>query len=140
MEDRTERQIAHLAMIQAVIGRMASNSFALKALAVTLTAGVMALIGGSQKPSLLYPLGGVVAIAVFWCMDARYLHLENLYRALYEDVRLEREISPFDMDVSRYRDTCKPLRRIALSWSVNDIYVTLLGLLVLVAIGLWRAG
>ncbi len=50
MEDKTERQIAHLAMIQAVIARMASNSFALKTLTVTLCAGVIALVGAVQKP------------------------------------------------------------------------------------------
>ena len=42
MNEIDEDTIAHLQTIQAVISRMAANSFALKALAVTLTAGILA--------------------------------------------------------------------------------------------------
>ena len=51
MEDDTERRIAHLAMIQTVISRMASNSFALKTLSVTLVAGVLALADAVPRPA-----------------------------------------------------------------------------------------
>jgi len=139
MQDQTEKQIAHLAMIQAVISRMASNSFALKTFSVTLAAGMVALVGAVPKPSLLYVLAAIVAVAVFGWMDARYLQLETLYRGLYEDVRLGREVSPFDMSIDRYQPTAEPLPRIALSWSVNAIYSTLVAALVIVAVGVWRA-
>jgi hypothetical protein len=41
----SDQQIAHLGMIQGVINRMASNSFALKALAVTIAAAILAIAG-----------------------------------------------------------------------------------------------
>ncbi len=87
MEDSTERQIAHLAMIQAVIARMASNSFALKSLTVTLCAGVIALIGAVSAPSKLYLIAAGGPVLVFGWLDANYLRLERLYRKLYDDVR-----------------------------------------------------
>lgn len=40
-----ERKINHLGMIQGVINRMASNSFALKGWAVTLVVGIFVLAG-----------------------------------------------------------------------------------------------
>ena len=42
MSEIDEHTIAHLQTIQADISRMAANSFALKALAVSLTAGILA--------------------------------------------------------------------------------------------------
>jgi hypothetical protein len=137
VEDKTERQIAHLAMIQAVIARMASNSFALKTLSVTLTAGIIALVGAVQRPSPLYILAAILPVLVFWWMDAKYLQLERLYRALYDDVRLDRELDPYDMRVDRYRQNIQSVPRIALSWSVNAIYSTLLAVLMIVAAGVW---
>jgi hypothetical protein len=139
MQEQTERQIAHLAMIQAVISRMASSSFTLKTLAVTLSAGIIALVGSVQKPSPLYAIAAMVAVAVFAWMDSRYLRLESLYRALYEDVRFGREVSAFDMNVDRYLTTVKSLPRVALSWSINAIYSVLFVVLLIVAIGIWRA-
>lgn len=139
MEDKTERQIAHLAMIQAVIARMASNSFALKTLTVTLCAGVIALVGAVQKPSLLYVLAAIGPVIMFGWLDAKYLRLERLYRKLYDEVRRGVEMEPFDMRVDRYDADVAPVSRIALSWSVNAVYSTLLAVLILVAIGVWRA-
>ncbi len=124
-------------MIQAVISRMASNSFTLKTLSVTLVAGLLALLGALEKPHFLYILAGMVALAVFWWMDARYLHLETLYRALFEDVRLSGDVPAFDMNVERYIPSAKPIHRIALSWSVNSIYSTLLVVLLIAGCSMW---
>lgn len=138
MQEDTEKQITHLAMLQAVIGRMASNTFALKTLSVTLVAGMVALVGAMQKPSVLYVLAAALAVTMFTWMEARYLRLETLYRALYEDVRLGREVGPFDMSVARYETAVKPLTMIATSWSVCALYLTLMVVLLIVAIGIWR--
>lgn len=140
MEDSTEQKIAHLAMIQAVIGRMASNSFALKTLSVTLCAGVLALVGAIQKPSLIYVVAGMVAVTVFWVMDARYLHLEGLYRALYDAVRTDDSaVAPYDMNTELFVSSHPSLTRIVLSWSVNGVYLTLLAVLFVVGYGIWSA-
>jgi hypothetical protein len=139
MEDKTERLIAHLAMIQAIIARLATNSFALKTLSVTLCAGVVALLAAIQKPSLFYIVAALLPIIVFWLMDAKLLQLERLYRRLYDDVRSGGDLEPFDMRVDRYRTAVQPVIRIAVSWSVSAIYPTLLVLLAIVALGITRS-
>lgn len=94
MAEFDQVRIAHLTMIQGVITRMAGNSFALKTLAVTLTTGVVALLGAIQTPSQLYMLAALLPILMFWWLDARYLQLERLYRRLYDDVRTGSERRP----------------------------------------------
>lgn len=80
-----ENKIKHLEMIQGVINRMASNSFALKGWAVTLVAGIFVLAG--KDTDKLYFLVAYIPVVVFWWLDAYYLLQERLYRSLYEKVR-----------------------------------------------------
>ena len=79
-----DNKVNHLEMIQGVISRMASNSFALKGWAVTLVAGIFAL--SSKDADKLYFLVAYIPIVVFWGLDAYYLLQERLYRALYNSV------------------------------------------------------
>jgi hypothetical protein len=58
-------------MIQAVITRIAGNSFALKRAAVTLTTDVVGLLGAIGKPNGLYLAAGVLPVALFWWLDAK---------------------------------------------------------------------
>ena len=51
MTEPDQVMIAHLGMVQAVVARMAANSFALKALTVTLAAGVLAFTGAVTEPA-----------------------------------------------------------------------------------------
>ena len=94
-----DNKVNHLEMIQGVISRMASNSFALKGWAVTLVAGIFAL--SSKDADKLYFLVAYIPIIVFCGLDAYYLLQERLYRALYNKVRNlpENEIN-FDMNTS----------------------------------------
>jgi hypothetical protein len=140
MAEFDQTRIAHLTMIQGVITRMAGNSFALKTLAVTLTTGVVALLGAIQKPSPLYTLAAVLPIVIFWWLDARYLQLERLYRRLYDDVREGKVDDAFCMDVRAYRDQVDSVVRIAASWSVIGIYVALLCVLTIVAAAMLSRG
>ena len=80
-----EKKLAHLEMIQAVITRMANNSFALKGWAVTLVAGLFAL--SSKDANQFYYLVTYIPIVVFWYLDSYYLCQERMYRNLYEKVR-----------------------------------------------------
>ncbi len=80
-----EKKMKHLEMIQAIISRMASNSFMLKGWAVTLVAGIFVLAG--KDTDKLYFLVAYIPVIVFWCLDAYYLLQERLYRSLYEKVR-----------------------------------------------------
>ena len=81
-----EKTIQHLNMIQGIITRMASNSFALKGWAVTLVAGIFAL--AVKDADKTYFLVAYLPILVFWGLDSYYLLQERLYRALYDKVRL----------------------------------------------------
>ncbi len=129
MDKFDEARIAHLQMIQSVISRMAGNSFALKTLAVTLTTGVVALIGTIEKFNPIYLTAPLLPIAVFWWLDARYLQLERLYRALYDAVRQGAIDDPFSMNIAPYKDKVASAMRVAWSWSVAGIYVALLAVL-----------
>ena len=94
-----EKNLAHLEMIQAVITRMAGNSFALKGWAVTLVAGLFAL--SSKDANQFYYLVTYIPIVVFWYLDAYYLCQERMYRNLYEKVRkLDEDKIDFSMNAA----------------------------------------
>lgn len=94
-----EKKLAHLEMIQAVITRMAGNSFSLKGWAVTLVAGLFAL--SSKDANQFYYLVTYIPILVFWYLDAYYLCQERMYRNLYEKVRkLDEDEIDFSMNAA----------------------------------------
>lgn len=94
-----ESRLKHLEMIQGIITRMASNSFALKGWAVTLVVGIFALAG--KDTDKMYFLVAYLPIIVFWGLDSYYLLQERLYRALYDKVReLPTEKIDFSMKAS----------------------------------------
>lgn len=92
-----ENKRKHLEMIQAIITRMSSNSFALKGWAVTLVAGLFAL--SSKDANEIYFLIAYIPIIAFWFLDAYYLMQERLYRNLYKKVTtLSEDEIDFSMD------------------------------------------
>lgn len=92
-------KMKHMEMIQNVINRMASNSFALKGWTVTLVAGIFTLVNLNTNKKFF--LIAYVPILIFWGLDAYYLLQERLYRALYEKVRNTKEKSiNFSMNAS----------------------------------------
>lgn len=94
-----EKRLKHLEMIQAIVSRMASNSFALKGWAVTLVAGIFAL--ASKDTDKVYFLVAYIPIIIFWGLDAYYLLQERLFIALYNKVRnLSDEEIDFNMNTS----------------------------------------
>jgi hypothetical protein len=139
MVEFDQARIAHMQMIQGIITRMAGNSFALKTLAVTLTTGVVALLGAIKNPSPIYTLAALLPILMFWWLDARYLQLERLYRRLYDDVRQGKMGDSFSMNTRAYSPEVASVARIAMTWSVIGIYLALLAVLGIVAVGL-KAG
>lgn len=73
--------VEHLKMIQAIIGRLAGNSFLLKGWSVTLAAALIAFARVDSDRSLAWISVGVVV--VFAGLDAYYLALEREFRELY---------------------------------------------------------
>ena len=77
-------RVAHLNMIQGVIGRMSGFSAAAKNFCVTISAAIIGFAFQKQVPMLGWAAFAVVLI--FYAMDTYYLALEKRYRALYEEV------------------------------------------------------
>jgi hypothetical protein len=76
-------QLERLKLIQAVITRMAGNSFLIKAWAVTLVTGLAALAKATDgNEDVAWISLGVLFI--FALLDAYYLALEKAYRGMYQ--------------------------------------------------------
>lgn len=78
-------RIEHLKMIQAVISRMAQNSFLIKGWTVTLIAALFALAAADSNPAMV--VIALVPAVGFWLLDAYFLRQERLFRSLYDAVR-----------------------------------------------------
>lgn len=94
-----ENKVRHLEMIQGIINRMTSNSFALKGWAVTLVAGIFALAG--KETDKMYFIVAYIPVVIFWFLDSYYLLQERLFRSLYGKVRkLSEDKIDFDMNTT----------------------------------------
>lgn len=80
-----EAKIKHLEMIQAVIGRMAVNSFFIRGWSVALVSALFAL--AAKDAQRAFVVVSYFPCVIFWCLDAYYLSQERQYRSLYEKVR-----------------------------------------------------
>ena len=98
-----EDKIRHLEMIQSVINRLAGNSFMLKGWSITLVAALFAL--AAPDTDIVFVCLAYIPAGMFWALDGYFLWQEQLFRDLYEDVRLrdEGEID-FSMDTGRFTE------------------------------------
>jgi hypothetical protein len=113
-----DRQIKHLEFVQAVITRLANNSFLMKGWALT----VAGLIFGfaADRGSWQIAAAGILPVAAFWGLDAYFLRQERLFRRLYDAVRRsDPGIEPFSMDTRGFRTAVA-------SWWATLVSVTLL--------------
>ena len=85
MGNDAETRIAHLQMIQAVITRMAGNSFRVKGWTIILVAALFALAAVDANRFFLYV--AYLPAVMFWALDAYFLRQERLFRRLYDQVR-----------------------------------------------------
>ncbi len=133
MFEPSDNQVRHLEIIQGVINRMASNTFALKVLAGILAAAVLSYAGAANDVQPVLVWIGVIPVGAFWYLDCRYLRLEKLFRKLYNAVRKGNVEEPFDMNFSRFDTEVPNHLDIAWSWSVRDFYLALVAILLLVS-------
>ena len=80
-ETLAQLRLAHLNMIQGVIGRMSSFSANVKNFAATISAGIIALAFQQHAQGLL-PFAAAF-ILIFGWLDAYYLGLEREFRKFY---------------------------------------------------------
>lgn len=77
-------KIKHLEMLQAVITRMANNSFLVKGWCITLVSALLAL-SAKELPNMVYV--AALPVLMFWWLDAFFLRQERLFRELFDHVR-----------------------------------------------------
>ena len=107
-----DMKLAHLQMIQAVITRMARNSFLIKGWSVTLVAALFALAAADTNESFVY-LAYFPAF-MFWALDAYFLRQERLLRKVYDHAReLEPGQVDFSMNTQPFED------KVASTWHVG---------------------
>ena len=140
MFEPSDNQVRHLEIIQGVINRMATNTFALKALAGTLAAAILAYAGAAKDVHALLVWTGVIPVGAFWYLDARYHRLEKLFRKLYNAVRKGNVEEPFDMNFSRFDAEVPNHLEITWSWSVRDFYLALVSIFLIVSFVLKLTG
>ncbi len=101
-----DNQVKHLEMIQGVVTRLASNSFAYKGWAIVLVAGIFAL--SAKQADYRYLLVAILPTLAFWGLDAYYLRQEWLFRKLYDRVRTSSsadwQSDPFSMNTAAVAD------------------------------------
>jgi hypothetical protein len=104
-----DMNVEHLKMIQDVVKRMAGNSFLLKGWTVTLVSAIFAIAvkeadKGLDRRLMLIAWGPVL---VFGLLDAYYLWQEQLFRKLYDHVRLAKT-TDFSMNTAEIPHDKRP--------------------------------
>jgi hypothetical protein len=112
--------IKHLEMIQAVVARLAGNSFLIKGWALTVSATLYGF--AIDRPAWGLAVMGVLISGIFWYLDSYYLRGERMHRRLYDDARLaDGAIAPFCLDTRQYRGQV-PLLQTFLSVTLVTFY------------------
>jgi hypothetical protein len=90
-------RLEHIKMIQAIIGRLAQNSFLLKGWSVTLNTGLLA---ASLTDKGVFSALAIFPAVAFWGLDGYYLMEERLFREFHEAVSQGRhaETSGYSME------------------------------------------
>jgi hypothetical protein len=91
-----DHRVRHLEMIQAVISRLGTDSFLVKGWAVTLSGAFLGFAIQGENAGLA--LAGLLPALVMWGLDAYFLGVERLFRALHNAVRTGNPpVEPFFM-------------------------------------------
>ena len=127
MDPETAR-IEHLKLIQAVITRLARNSFAIKSTTAAASAALIAFLATTGSP--LASIGGA-AILPLWLLDASYLRQERRFRRLYDHIRSGcppafGNSQYFTMDASIAKGRPDNVFKVAASSSISWLYLPLL--------------
>jgi len=121
----------HLEIIQGVINRLSHNSFLLKGWSVVLVSAMFALAAKDSQLMFVY-LAYFPAIA-FWCLDGYFLRQEQLFRKLYDRVRvLDKDQIDFSMNTKVVEDKVDSWLEITMSKTLSAFHGVLLVSIVLV--------
>lgn len=128
-----DTKIAHLQMIQAIITRMAGNSFFIKGWSVTIVAALFALAAAGTNDLFVY-LAYFPAF-MFWSLDAYFLRQERLFRKLYDHVRVLDGVNvDFSMNTKPYDMEVDGLWEVGWSHTLRLFHGTLTGTIIVVMV------
>ena len=128
-----ESKIAHLEMVQAVITRMAGNSFLIKGWSVTLVAALFALAAAHTNPLFVYL--AYFPTFMFWALDAYFLRQERLFRKLYDYVRTSEQASvDFSMNTQPFAKNVDGTLSVAFSHTLRLFHGTITATIVVVMV------
>lgn len=97
----------HLEMLQSAINRFSTNSFLLKGWSVTLFSALLALSTHNRNVNLVY--FACIPTIILWGLDAFFLWQEQLFRKLYDLVRvLPEDKIDFSMDADQITGDDRP--------------------------------
>ena len=127
-----------LDLIQAVITRMAQNSFYMKGWCITLVAAIFSLSDGAAREHVYLPLA--IMVVAFWGLDAYYLRQEKAYRKLYDHVlscRIKKNLwlNLYSLDARKMLKCAPCVPRIMFSKSEWPLYLILFGLFLFLSRG-----
>lgn len=133
-----ERKLAHLEMVQAIITRMARNSFQIKGWSVTLVTALFALAAVDDINESFVYVSYFPAI-MFWMLDAYFLRQERLFRKLYDNIRNREEPHiNFSMSTAGLQKDIDSVWKVAWSFTLRVFHLTLIGaIIVVMAIMIW---
>lgn len=125
---------AHLAILQSVVQRMASNSSSSKAWCIALVSAVLVIVVDKSKPDYVWI--AAIPTLLFLCLDAYYLALEKAFIVSYNGF-IEKlhhgSISASDLYVVEPAGSLGLQFLAALrSFSVWPVYATLFGMIYVV--------
>ena len=113
--------LKHLEFIQAVITRLANDSFLMKGWALTVAGAFygFAVKGTTWQVAAI----GLMPVVVFWGLDAYFLRQERLFRGLYDQVRQHNPaVEPFAMNTAAYAVGVASWRHTLLSRTLAPFY------------------
>jgi hypothetical protein len=133
-----DAQVKHLEFIQAVIGRLANDSFLMKGWALTVAGLIFGFAG--KEGSWRIAAAGFLPVAAFWGLDAYFLRQERLFRRLYDAVRRsDPHVEPFSMDTRDHAAAVDSWRATVVSRTLLPLYgVVLLAGLILILVDAFR--
>lgn len=102
----------HMDYVQAVINRLAGNSFLMKGWALTVSSALLGLAVSESKP-LLALVAAMPALA-FWVQDTYFLRQERAFRAMFDDIAAKR-VPGFEIRPAPYAKR-QPWR---MAWSIS---------------------
>ncbi len=124
----------HLSTLQGTIGRMATNSAAIKTSCLVSVVAAIASLAISNKPSLI--LIAIIPTVLFLFLDIKYLALERGFRHSYNDfvdkLHKHGKVELLDLYKVVPRRSCKELLASLFSFSIWPFYGALLVLIFII--------